>query len=466
MNHDANGIKQTQTGGRPATSGLIRGRYSLSVGMPSETPPDGWSWLPLSELARLETGHTPSRKHHDYWDGDFCWIGIKDATSNHGRTLTDTFQHITRLGLENSSARLLPKNTVCLSRTASVGYVVVMGKEMATSQDFVNWVCSENLDHDFLKYILLSERDSFLRFASGTTHQTIYFPEAKAFHVCIPPIGEQKAIAHILATLDDKIELNRKTNETLEAMAKALFQSWFVDFDPVRAKAEGRPTGLPDEISDLFPDSFEESELGDIPRGWRDGEIQDVAELNPETWGSKNQPLRVKYLDLSNVKYGKIDCIEEYKWEFAPSRAKRVLKIGDTVVGTVRPGNGSYCLIGEDGITGSTGFAVLRPKNKNDDVFVYLGSCSKENIDRLAHLADGGAYPAVRPELIAQTPVVVATREVLDCFSIRVSPLFAASEKGRQESKVLCQVRDTLLPKLISGELRIPEAEKLVSDLG
>jgi type I restriction enzyme S subunit len=81
-------------------------------------------------------------------------------------------------------------------------------------------------------------------------------------------------------------------------------------------------------------------------------------------------------------------------------------------------------------------------------------------------LADGGAYPAVRPELIAQTPVVVATREVLDCFSIRVSPLFAASEKGRQESKVLCQVRDTLLPKLISGELRIPEAEKLVSDLG
>jgi type I restriction enzyme S subunit len=287
----------------------------------------------------------------------------------------------------------------------------------------------------------------------------------KSVELIIPPLPEQKAIAHLLGTLDDKIELNRKTNETLEAMAKALFQSWFVDFDPVRAKAEGRPTGLPDEISELFPDSFEDSDLGEIPRGWRDGEIQDVAELNPETWGSKNQPSRVRYLDLSNVKYGKIDCVEEYEWEFAPSRAKRVLKTGDTVVGTVRPGNGSYCLIGEDGITGSTGFAVLRPKNKNDDVFVYLGSCSKENIDRLAHLADGGAYPAVRPELIAKTPVVVATREVLDCFSIRVSPLFAASEKGRRESKVLCQVRDTLLPKLISGELRIPEAEKLVSDL-
>ncbi len=278
----------------------------------------------------------------------------------------------------------------------------------------------------------------------------------------IPPIAEQKAIAHILGTLDDKIELNRKTKETLEAMAKALFKSWFVDFDPVRAKTEGRPTGLPAEISDLFPDSFEDSELGEIPSGWRDGEIQDIAELNPETWGSRNKPLSVRYLDLSNVKHGKIDSIEEYQWEDAPSRARRILKTGDTVVGTVRPGNGSYCLIGEDGITGSTGFAVLRPKNKNDSAFVYLGSCSKENIDRLAHLADGGAYPAVRPELVAQTPIIIAPRDLLDCFSRSVSPLFAAAEERKQSSKLLCQARDALLPKLISGEIRIPDAEKML----
>ena len=277
---------------------------------------------------------------------------------------------------------------------------------------------------------------------------------------------ERTAIAHVLGTLDDKIELNRKTSETLEAMAKALFKSWFVDFDPVRAKVEGRPTGLPAEISDLFPDSFEDSELGEIPSGWRDGEIQDIAELNPETWGSRNQPLSVRYLDLSNVKYGKIDSIEEYQWEDAPSRARRILKTGDTVVGTVRPGNGSYSLIGEDGITGSTGFAVLRPKNKNDSVFVYLGSCSKENIDRLAHLADGGAYPAVGPELVAQTPVIIAARDLLDCFSGSVSPLFAAAEERKRSSKLLCQARDALLPKLISGEIRIPDAEKMLEEVG
>jgi type I restriction enzyme S subunit len=282
----------------------------------------------------------------------------------------------------------------------------------------------------------------------------------------LPSRGDQERIGDLYYDFSLAIENKRKTNETLEAMAKALFKSWFVDFDPVRAKAEGRPTGLPAEISDLFPDSFEDSELGEIPRGWRDGEIQDVAELNPETWGSRNQPLSVRYLDLSNLKHGKIDSVEEYQWEDAPSRARRILKTGDTVIGTVRPGNGSYCLIGEDGITGSTGFAVLRPKNKNDSAFVYLGSCSKENIDRLAHLADGGAYPAVRPELVAQTPVIIAARDLLDCFSRSVSPLFAAAEERKQSSKLLCQVRDALLPKLISGEIRIPDAEKMLEEVG
>jgi type I restriction enzyme S subunit len=284
--------------------------------------------------------------------------------------------------------------------------------------------------------------------------------------VFLPPIQHQEAIAHILGTLDDKIELNRKTNETLEAMAKALFKSWFVDFDPVSAKAEGRHTGLPAEISDLFPDSFEDSKLGEIPSGWRDGEIQDVADLNPENWGSRNQPIKIRYLDLASVKYGRTDNLEEYEWEDAPSRARRILKKGDTVVGTVRPGNGSYCLIGEDGITGSTGFAVLRPKARVDDAFVYLGSCSKDNIDRLAHLTDGGAYPAVRPELVAQTPVVIPSRQVLDHFSSYVSPLFANAGERERESKVLCHLRDTLLPKLISGEFRIPDAEKMLEEVG
>src|SRR5690606_37316818 len=156
-----------------------------------------------------------------------------------------TQQYTNELGIRNSSARILPANTVCLSRTASVGYVVVMGVPMATSQDFVNWVCGKELDHRYLKYVLLAERRAFLRFASGTTHQTIDFPEVKAFHVATPPLEIQQGIADVLGALDDRMDLLRQSNAPLESTAQALFKSWFIDFDPVRAQAEGRePEGM------------------------------------------------------------------------------------------------------------------------------------------------------------------------------------------------------------------------------
>ena len=215
--------RETRTGGREATNAVIPGRFALSVGKPdSETPP-GWSWTRLTDVARLETGHTPSRKHPEYWDGDIPWVGIKDATNNHGTVIEDTFQHATQLGIENSSARVLPANTVCLSRTASVGYVVIMGQPMATSQDFVNWVCSDKLDYRYLASILVAESSSYALFSRGTTHQTIYFPEVKAFHVLLPPIEEQKRIANIIWTLNDKIQLNHQINQTLEQLAQAIF---------------------------------------------------------------------------------------------------------------------------------------------------------------------------------------------------------------------------------------------------
>ena len=314
--------------------------------MPERPPPEGWQWTVLSDVARLETGHTPSRKHSKYWGGDIPWIGIKDATGNHGRTILRTIERTNELGIENSAARILPKDTVCLSRTASVGYVVVMGRPMATSQDFVNWVCSPHLDHRFLKYVLLAEQSAFPRFASGTTHQTIYFPEAKAFHVSLPPLEEQQAIASILETLDDKIELNRQMNETLEAMAQALFESWFVDFDPVRAKMEGRDTGLPDDISDMFPEKTEESELGKIPYGWSVRSLQELCE-KPQygyTASARTDPVGPKFLRIMDI--NKTDWIE---WSTVPfcdisdsNLTKYRLKKGDIVIARMAdPGHGA-----------------------------------------------------------------------------------------------------------------------------
>ena len=281
----------------------------------------------------------------------------------------------------------------------------------------------------------------------------------RTLEIPLPPLTEQRAIAHVLGTLDDKIELNRRMNATLEAMARALFRSWFVDFDPVRAKMEGRDTGLPKEIADLFPDRLVDSELGEMPEGWMAGTLGDIVSLNPESWGAGDPPKSVAYVDLTNTKWGCIERVEAYPWEQAPSRARRVLRKGDTIVATVRPGNGSFALIDDDGLTGSTGFAVLRPRRGHDRELVWCAATSSDSIDRLAHLADGGAYPAVRPDAVLATPVVLADCGTRTAFASSAGALLNRIETNKRAFRLLASLRDALLPKLVSGELRVNARE-------
>ena len=318
------------------------------------------------------------------------------------------------------------------------------------------------IDARFLLYAFLGERFQEVlrsRTIHGSTVNRIPLTEMGSFPIEIPTdLSEQHSIAHILGTLDDKVELNRRMNETLESMTRALFKSWFVDFDPVRAKMEGRDTGLPESIAKLFLDRLTDSELGPIPEGWGTGTLDDIASLNPESWKANNAPEHIVYVDLTNAKWGRIEEVETFSWKTAPSRARRVLRPGDTIVGTVRPANGSYALIGSDGLTGSTGFAVLRPKSSNDCATVWCAATSRLNINRLAHLADGGAYPAVRPKAVARTPIVLADLPVRQAFSSITTPSIEGIENNRRESHTLATMRDTLLPKLVSGKLRIKEA--------
>lgn len=313
-----------------------------------------------------------------------------------------------------------------------------------------------DLDQAYLRYLICNPKfTAYIKAVhTGTSIPHISGGQIGAYPISVPPRNEQRAIAHILGTLDDKIELNRRMSETLEAMARALFKSWFVDFDPVRAKAEGRDPGLPQPLADIFPDCFEASELGEIPRGWEVKTLADLASLNPESWSKETRPPEIKYIDLSNTKWGCIEAITPYAASDAPSRAQRVLRPGDTIVGTVRPGNGSYAFISGDGLTGSTGFAVLRPRAAQYVGFVYLAATAADNIDALQHLADGGAYPAVRPETVAATSVVRPDDKVLGRFSLAVRPLLAKMADNEQESRTLADLRDALLPKLISGELQ------------
>lgn len=181
-------------GGREATIDVIEGVGGLSVNDPGTPLPEGWAWIRLRRIARQETGHTPSRSRPDWWGGDIPWIGIRDANAHHGAVIEDTLQNTNPEGLANSSARLLPAGTVCLSRTASVGYVTMMGRPMATSQDFATWTCSSALDPWYLMFALMSEGDEIRRFGEGTTHTTIYFPEIRALHIKLAPLPEQREI--------------------------------------------------------------------------------------------------------------------------------------------------------------------------------------------------------------------------------------------------------------------------------
>lgn len=445
---------ETRTGGRPPSGGVIAGDFALSVGRPDKIAPAGWSWTSLCQVARLETGHTPSRKHPEYWGGDVPWIGIKDATENHGRVISDTYQHTNKLGIANSSARILPANTVCLSRTASVGYVIVMGKPMATSQDFVNWVCSDAINHKFLKYVLLAERFAFLRFASGTTHQTIYFPEVKAFHVCLPPISEQRAIARILGALDDKIELNRRMNETLEAIAQALFRTLFVDFEPDRAEAGGRAPGLPELLVEIFP-LPRIADVQDVPFE----EVIDFKE-GPGIMASDFRTSGVPLIRLAGLEPGASvlnGC------NFLDPNAVRErwshfrLDVGDVLLST-SASLGRVAIVSEEGAGAIPYTGIIRMRPRNDQVLPEMIGYMLKSVHFQTQVEAVGAGSVLRhfgPTHLRQMTVRVGPIGVQREFVRLMTPVWSKIRANREESSTLTALRNALLPKLISGEVRV-----------
>ncbi len=332
---------------------------------------------------------------------------------------------------------------------ASTEFAIFRGKEAIADTGFI---------YRFLIQDHVVERLHTIAEHSTSAYPSIRPADIERLEISLPPVAEQRTIANILGKLDDKIELNRQMNETLEAMARAIFKDWFVDFGPTRAKSKGLAPYLTPELWDLFPDALDDE---DKPVGWSLAELTAVADINPESWSRINCPEEVEYVDLANTKWGTIEATHRFDWQQAPSRAKRVLRPGDTIVGMVRPGNGSFAFIGVPGLTGSTGFAVLRPLENRHSEVVYLAATDPENIKRLANLADGAAYPSVRPEVVGATEIAVSDDAVIASFSALVSPLFDRMETNKVEENALVQTRDFLLPKLISGEIRLNQAKKL-----
>lgn len=176
----------------------VQGFVPISVSPGLSEPPSGWRWEKLNTLARLESGHTPSRSRSDWWGGNISWVSLTEIRRLDGRWVEETEIKTNEEGIANSAARILPRGTVCFSRTASVGFVTIMGQPMATSQDFANWVCGDSLDPEFLMYALIRSRHELRALATGATHKTIYMPTLEEFHLCLPEREVQELIVNDL----------------------------------------------------------------------------------------------------------------------------------------------------------------------------------------------------------------------------------------------------------------------------
>lgn len=198
---------------------VFSGSVPVQVRMPAERPQGGWRWRRLTDVARLESGHTPSRRHPEWWGGDVPWIALPDIRAMDGKLALETAEYTNEQGIANSSARVLPTHTVVMSRTASVGFVTIMGRPMATSQDFVNWVCGPEIDPFFLAYALRASREYIRGFASGAVHKTIYMPTLHSLQVCMPPIEEQR---RIVAELDTRLAEAERLRAALATRLKQI----------------------------------------------------------------------------------------------------------------------------------------------------------------------------------------------------------------------------------------------------
>lgn len=215
----------------------------LTIGKPDGAAPSGWRWALLKDVARLESGHTPSRRHPEWWHGDVPWISLNDIRQHDGTVIQSTIEQTNEAGLANSSARLLPKDTIVLSRTASVGFVTRMGRPMATSQDFVNWVCGEQLLPEYLMWVLIASRNVIRDASSGAIHKTVYMPTVESFGIFYPPLPAQRRIAAKLeAGMGAAARARAAAHARLEA-ADQLLAATVRDFFDRHAEGEDQKIG-------------------------------------------------------------------------------------------------------------------------------------------------------------------------------------------------------------------------------
>ena len=402
----------------------------------SGATPKGGADVYLPTRARFALVRSQNVFDRRFDNAGLAFITDEQADGLRGAVLEpdDILLNITGDGITFGRACMVPKDVLpaCVNQHVSIVRVDAQRADAGYVMAF--------LTHPEVKSYIES-------FNAGGSRRAVTKGHIESFRLPLPPLPEQRAIAHILGTLDDKIELNRRMSETLEAMARALFKSWFVDFDPVRAKAEGRDPGLPKPLADLFPDSFEDSELGEIPKGWRVMKLGDLLELS---YG--------KALKAENRRCGSVPVYGsngQVGWH-----AERLVEGPGIVVG--RKGNpGVTTWVPTDFFPIDTTFYAVPKANCQSLEFLFH---ALQNHD-LALLGADSAVPGLNRNLAYMSDQILPSPELLKQFGRLAGVLLGRVNHGNNESRSLASLRDTLLPKLISGELRVKDAERHVQNV-
>jgi type I restriction enzyme, S subunit len=331
----------------------------------------------------------------------------------------------------------------------------------------------DHLDARYLRYFLASPQmqKQMLAFAAaGATRNALTKGMIESFEVPAPPVPEQKAIARILGSLDDKIELNRRMNETLEALARALFKSWFIDFDPVRARAEGRaPAGMDAETAALFPDSFEETELGMVPRGWRIAAIGDVVKVvggstpsteNPQFWNGVINFATPK--DLASATSSILLDTERRITEKGLEHISSGLLPKGTVLLSSRAPIG-YLAITEIPVAVNQGFIALICDGVLPNYFVM--NWIRQNMDTIIGNANGTTFLEISKRNFRPIPLVVPSESILNEFFLEAEALYSQITCNLKQTCILVAIRNALLPMLLSGDIRVMDVKTTTEEI-
>ena len=322
---------------------------------------------------------------------------------------------------------------------------------------------NKEIDKKYLYWVLRDADTHSMR--TGSAQPQITINDLERFPVEIQEsLTDQKAIAHILDTLDEKIEVNRKNNETLEEIAKALFKSWFIDFDPVKAKSEGRSTGLRDEISNLFPDSFDDSELGKIPNNWEIKSLDEIATylngLALQKYPSKDNSNDLPVIKIAQLRKGNSNESDKCSSDI---EEKYIIRDGDILFSW----SGSLLV---DIWTGGFGALNQHLFKVSSDIYKkwFILYWTKYHLQEFQMIAKSKATTMghIQRKHLSEAKVLVPPKNLMTKINSIFDSLLERQINARLESKFLFQLRNTILPKLISGELRIPDAKKMIEEVG